>query len=344
MRDDQWDGMLRLVRGEFLDREPVGLIIDSPWLPGWFGTTILEYLSDDSTWLAANIKVVQEFPDVWFLPGFWAEYGMCTEPSAFGVKCRFHEDDFPHAERVLLSWDETDRITVPDCRTDGLLPFAVKRLQHCQRQIESAGHRIRFAVSRGPMNIASYLLGQTEFLLGLRSEPERAQKLLDTVSRFITDWLRYQKECFPSIEGLLVLDDLIGFVGPGDFEKFARPCMTQVFSALDVPVKMLHNDAYGLVTAKYATEIGFNTFNFSHEHDLEEIRALAGEEVVLVGNIPPRDVLGGGTPEDVINAVRAAKSKLRDRRRLLWSAGGGMPPGVTSNNIRAFQEAVSADA
>ena len=31
-----------------------------------------------------------------FLPGFWAEYGMCTEPSAFGAKLVWTEDDFPH--------------------------------------------------------------------------------------------------------------------------------------------------------------------------------------------------------------------------------------------------------
>ncbi|GAB4133601.1 uroporphyrinogen decarboxylase family protein [Thermopirellula anaerolimosa] len=342
MRDDQWDAMLRLFRGESIVPEPVGLIIDCPWLPGWFGTTILEYLTDDETWLAANLKVMQEFPHVWFLPGFWAEYGMCTEPSAFGVRCRFHENDFPHAERVLLSWPEADRITVPNCRTDGLLPLVIKRLKHCQARMEASGHRIRFAVSRGPMNIASYLLGQTEFLLGLRSEPERALRLLDKVSRFIVDWLRYQKECFPSIEGVLVLDDLIGFVGPKDFETFACPFMRQVFGALDVPVRMLHNDAHGLITAKYAGQIGFNAFNFSHEHGLAEIRALAGEDVVLVGNIPPRDVLAGGTPEDVARAVDAAKASLTDRRRLIWSAGGGTPPGVTSENLRAFCEAVTA--
>ncbi|MGQ9605785.1 MAG: uroporphyrinogen decarboxylase family protein [Thermogutta sp.] len=342
MRDDQWEAMLRLLRGESIEPEPVGLIIDCPWLPGWFGTTILEYLTDDETWLAANLKVVQEFPGIWFLPGFWAEYGMCTEPSAFGVRCRFHENDFPHAERVLLSWQEADRVTVPDCRTDGLLPFVIKRLKHCQSRIEAAGHRIRFAVSRGPMNIASYLLGQTEFLLGLRSEPERALQLLEKVSRFIEDWLRYQKECFPSIGGVLVLDDLIGFVGPKDFERFAVPFMRRVLAALDVPVKMLHNDAHGLITAKYAEQIGFNAFNFSHEHGLSEIRALAGEEVVLVGNVPPRDVLAGGTPADVGRAVQAARSSLADRRRILWSAGGGTPPGVTSENLRALYEAVAA--
>ena len=54
----------------------------------------------------------------------------------------------------------------PDPRRDGLLPFVVKRLQHCRPRIEAAGHAIRFAVSRGPLNVASFLMGTTEFLHG----------------------------------------------------------------------------------------------------------------------------------------------------------------------------------
>ena len=43
-------------------------------------------------------QAVERFPDVLFLPGFWAEYGMRTEPSAFGAKCIFPDNEFPFAE------------------------------------------------------------------------------------------------------------------------------------------------------------------------------------------------------------------------------------------------------
>ena len=41
---------------------------------------------------------------------------------------------------------------------------------------------------------------------------------------------------------------------------------------------------------------------------------LAGPEVVLVGNIPPRDVLAAGTPEEVDTAVRNAFGEITDHR------------------------------
>jgi hypothetical protein len=40
---------------------------------------------------------------------------------------------------------------------DGLLPFVLNRLKLAQPHIEAAGHKIRFAVARGPLNIASFL-------------------------------------------------------------------------------------------------------------------------------------------------------------------------------------------
>lgn len=85
MTNAQWETLLKVIAGEPVTPLPVGLIVDCPWLPGWAGVTILDYLTDDRVWLDANLRAVNRFPDVMLLPGFWAEYGMCTEPAAFGA-------------------------------------------------------------------------------------------------------------------------------------------------------------------------------------------------------------------------------------------------------------------
>ena len=71
-----------------------------------------------------------------------------------------------------------------------------------------------------------------------------------------------------------------------------------------------------------------------------EIRSLAGPGVTLLGNIPPRDVLAEGSPAAVEEAVKKAFGEIADHSRIIWSAGGGMPQGVTTENIMAFSEAV----
>ncbi len=339
MTDFQWQQLLRVVRGEILEPAPVGFIIDSPWLAAWAGMSVMDYFTDDHAWLASNLRAQREFPDVLFLPGFWAEYGMCTEPSAFGAKSIWPENDFPFAARMLADYDDVARLKKPDCRTDGMCPFVIKRLEHHQRQINEAGHAIRFAISRGPMNIATYLLGHTETLIGVKTNPEEVHKLLALVTDFVVDWLQWQAKRFPTIDGILVLDDLIGFLGEADFCQFALPYFQRIFQSLNVSVKALHNDCHGIITARHLAEMGVNLFNFSYEHSLPQMRQAAGESVVLLGNIPPRDVLARGTPDDVRQSVRQALASLPDRRRLILSAGGGTPPGVTSANLQAFCDA-----
>jgi uroporphyrinogen decarboxylase len=264
---------------------------------------------------------------------------MCTEPSAFGAKCVWSENSFPSVEKMLLDYPEVDRICKPNCRTDGMAPFVLKRLAHCRPAIEKAGHRIRFAVARGPLNIASYLLGHTEFLIGVKTNPEEIHKLLAVVTDYLIDWIGLQAEMFDSIDGIFVLDDLIGFLRDDDFREFALPYLTQVFDSLPVSVKFLHNDAAGLITARHLATMGVNLFNFSFNHSLAEVRECAGDTVTLLGNIPPRDVLAAGTPDEVRRWAKVSLESIADHRRLILSCGGGTPPDAKSENVDALCEA-----
>ena len=200
MDDRQWNTLVSAIRGEPLSPQPVGFIIDSPWLPNWAGYSILDYFTDERAFLNANLEAVRSFPNVLFLPGFWSEYGMCTEPSAFGAVSMWKEDEFPFAKKMLHSVSDVDRLEKPNPRRDGLLPFVIKRLEHLQSEIEHAGHKIRFAVARGPLNIASFLMGSTEFMMALKTDPEPMHRLLSIITDFLVDWIAWQRSCFPSID------------------------------------------------------------------------------------------------------------------------------------------------
>jgi uroporphyrinogen-III decarboxylase len=336
MNDAQWQTLTAVIRGEAVTPLPSAFIIDSPWLPNWAGMTILDYYTSEERWLQANLKAIEEFPECLFLPGFWSEFGMCTEPSAFGAKCLFYDNEFPFAEKVIQSVEDIDRVAKPDPRRDGLLPFVIKRLQHCLPRIEAAGHRIRFAVSRGPLNVASFLMGTTEFLMEMKADPARIHRLLRLVTDFLRDWLAFQRECFPTIDGVLLLDDIVGFIGEEDFKEFAQPYLKELFAALGVAVRFFHNDSPCRSSAPHLCETGINLYNMGIDVSLKDLQVWTEGKVALLGNIPPRDVLAAGTATDVEKAVEQQFRSLADTRRVLFSSGGGMPPGVPTANIRAF--------
>jgi len=340
MRHEQWDKLLAVINGEVLEPVPVGFIIDSPWLPGWAGISVIDYFSSEKMWFEANLKAVRQFPEIIFLPGFWAEFGMCTEPSAFGAKCSWQENELPYADKIFTNIQDVHSLNKPNPKTDGLLPLVLNRLKHYQGQIEKAGRVIKFAVSRGPLNVASFLMGSTELLMAIRTNPDQIHKLLGTVTDFIIDWLELQARTFPSIDGIFILDDIVGFLGPDDFKETALPYLARIFQSLQTSVKFFHNDAAGLVCAPYLAQIGVNLFNFSFQHKLSEMKELTGNSVALLGNIPTRDVLAAGTPEDVHNSIKAALDSVADKSLIILSCGGGMPPDVPTENIKAILSAV----
>jgi uroporphyrinogen decarboxylase len=342
MNDTQWQTMLAVIRGENVTPVPVAFIIDSPWLPNWAGMSILDYYASEERWLAANLKAIQEFPECLFLPGFWSEYGMCTEPSAFGAKCLFHDNEFPFAEKLIHTIDDIDQLARPDPRRDGLLPFVIKRLQHAEPRIRAAGHAIRFAVSRGPLNIASFLMGTTEFLMEMKLNPDKIHQLLRLITDFTGDWLAYQRECFPTIDGVMLLDDIVGFIGEEDYKEFAQPYLKELFTTLGVSVRFFHNDSPCTASAPHLHDTGINLYNMGIDVTVKGLQGLTDGKVTLMGNIPPRDVLASGTPEDVERAVEAQFRSLSDTRRILFSCGGGMPPKAPTDNIRAFVSKVQA--
>lgn len=339
MTTEQWEKLLAVINGELVEPLPVGFIIDSPWLPGWAGMSTIDYFSNEQMWFDANLKAIKQFPDIMFLPGFWAEFGMCTEPSAFGAKCSWQEKELPYADKIITDIQQVNSLNKPNPKTDGLLPFVLNRLKHFQSQIEQAGHNIKFAVARGPLNVASFLVGSTEFLIGIRTNPDETRKLLEVVTDFLIEWLELQTQTFPSIDGILVLDDIVGFLGEPDFKESAFPYLKRIFQSLNVSVKFFHNDAAGLVCAPFLPEIGVNLFNFSYQHTLAEMKELTNNAVTLLGNIPTRDVLAAGTPEDVSNSVKAALESVSNKIRIILSCGGGMPQDVPTENIRAFLSA-----
>ena len=338
MTDKQWNDLLDVIGGARQSRVPVGFIVDCPWLPNWFGIDILDYFTSEDVWFEANREAIETFPEVTFLPGFWSEFGMCTEPSAFGAKCVFPRNEFPFAEKVIRDIAVIEDLAEPNPATDGLLPFMLNRLSRARPRLEEMGHKIRFSVSRGPLNVATFLLGTTEFLMALKTDPDKAHTLLRIITSFLKKWHQLQRESFPSIGGIFLLDDIVGFIGEEDFKEFGLPYLKELY-AVDAAVKFFHNDAECAKSIGYYPEMGINLYNPGIFNTLAELRRMSANRLTILGNIPPRDVLAKGSPEEVRAAVQRLLCETADKSKLILSCAGGMPPGVSTENIKAFIEA-----
>ena len=339
MNQQKWDLIKRCARLEQVANPPVALIIDSPWIPGYLGISTLDYLTVPEVWLRANLQVEAQFPEVIFLPGFWIEMGMAAEPSGFGCKVSLFPDKTPVVHPLISGIEELDRVSLPNPQTDGLMPVILNYYRRLEPAVNDAGHVIKVVAARGPLTVATHLMGVTNFLLGLKLHPAETHRLLKITTTLVKNWLAAQAAALQAVEGIMVLDDITGFMSPKNYLEFAHPYLKEVFDAFPQAVRIFHNDTDNPVSYKYLRELGVQIFNFTHRQPIAKVRELAGPEVCLMGNVPPLEVLAQGSREWVREKSIECLKSHPDRRGLILSAGGGTSPGTPGENIRAMIEA-----
>lgn len=340
MKPNQWDLLKRCARMEAVTPVPVALIVDSPWIPGFVGISTLDYFFVPEVWLDANLQVVRAFPEVIFLPGFWVELGMAAEPSGFGCRVSFYPDRTPLVHPLFTSLKESESLKAPNPHTDGFMPMILNTYRWAQPRLADEGYPIRLAAARGPLAIATHLMGVSEFLIGLKLEPEKVHRLLRLTTALSKNWLQAQAEAIgSSVEGILLLDDIAGFISPEDYLEFAHPYLREILEAFPGGLKLFHNDMDNPASFRYLESLGVHIFNFSHKFDLEVIRQEVGSSICLMGNVPPLEVLTDGTFEAVGAAAAKCLREHPSRIGLILSAGGGVSPGTPGENIQALVEA-----
>lgn len=336
-----WERFVAVARGARspsgaapVDQIPIALIVDSPWLPGYAGIDTLDYFLRDDLWLEINCGLLERFPDVAWIPGFWVEYGMAAEPSAFGARVMWHHDRPPSIEPVRGGLQAMADLEPADPQEDGLMPLVLRRYQ----LLEERGIHTKMVAARGPFTVANWVLGATDLMLTLSTDPAAITRFLDTVTTTIIAFLHAQLDTLRDPQGIMVLDDLVGMISPQMFEDLARPQFARIFEEFNGLIRVFHNDTPCPHLIKPFSTLGFDVFNFSHLTDIAIVQA-AMPNIALMGNVPPLKLMAEGTPEQVEQFARECIQKTGGRG-LILSAGGGVSPGTPAASIDALVKAV----
>ena len=345
MKDYQWELIKKCARCEEVDSVPAGMIVDSPWIPGYCKVSTLDYYTDLPTWLSCYKRIKNDFPNMLLLPDYWVEMGMAAEPSSFGCKVLFSHDKPVMIGHLIEDVDDLDRIAdiaVPNPQNDGLMPLVINYYKRAQGILREQGEAIRIVATRGPLNIATFLMSVSEFCMAVKIDPENTHKVLRTTTELCIRWLKAQMDAIEGVEGILVLDDICGFLSEADYKEFAHPYLKKIFDSFNVPVKVFHTDNFNnrYVTFPYISDLGVNIFNFSHQADMKEARKWLGEKVCIFGNVPPLDILTNGTPDDAYKAAIDCLNSYGSKAGIILSAGGGASSGMSKENCSAFLKAL----
>jgi len=151
MLPSQWDTFKRAARREKLDKVPMALIVDSPWIPGYLGLKHMDYYLDPELWFESNLKIMREFPEIIFVPSWWMEYGMAAEPSILGSKIKFWQDNTPSEYHTLYRLEDIDQFPEYEVEADAFAALTLHRIGMIKQRIFDHGYILPMVTARGPL-------------------------------------------------------------------------------------------------------------------------------------------------------------------------------------------------
>jgi uroporphyrinogen decarboxylase len=151
------------------------------------------------------------------------EYGMAAEPSALGAKIKFWQDNTPSEYHTLFHIEDIEKFPEYEVENDAFMAMTLHRIRMQRQRILDTGEILPLVTSRGPMCTAGFVRSTTDFMIDLVEKPEWAHKLLDLCTNLIIDWLKAQQKAMGgTVEGIFILDDIVGFVNEEHYMEFAN--------------------------------------------------------------------------------------------------------------------------
>ncbi len=337
----QGDRLEEIVSGQTTEDVMVAIWNTAPYLNAFGGVTPKEYYTNAEVKLRIQVEFQNRFQDFFCLPGIWADFGAICEPSAFGCDIFWPDTGMPMARPVIRSMADIQSIRPINPEKNGLMPQALNDYRYFwdhldHKYIETYGYLDGVAASFGPAELAAVLMGHQNFYLALLAEPESVHRLLDITTESVILWLKAQESINGSLSRLAIADHLPGQISRDLFEEFWLPYSNQVVAEFGKATVLYHNE-FPVPYLDALAEFKMHIFHFGG--DLVPVKSALGEEITLMGNIPPVEILAQGTSDTVYDRALEALGQGAHQGRFLLSSGGGLAPETPIDNLVAMMMA-----
>jgi len=154
----------------------------------------------------------------------------------------------------------------------------------------------------GPWTLSYHLAGVQEFLLWILTDPDKVRGFLNRLKEVTITFARAQLRAGADV--VVVADHATGdLVSPKAYQDFLLPVHQEINQRIGGPT-VLHLCGNCSDRLRLFVEAGFDGYHFEWQVDAKMAVQVVNHEMSLVGNVANKDVLFGGTPEDVYKQAR----------------------------------------
>jgi len=154
----------------------------------------------------------------------------------------------------------------------------------------------------GPWTLSYHLSGVQDFLLWSLTDPDKVRGLLDQLKEVTVTFAMAQLQAGADV--VVIADHATGdLVSPKTYQDFLLPIHQEINQRIGGPT-ILHLCGNCSDRLRLFVEAGFDAYHFEWQVDAKMAVQVVNREMSLIGNIANKNVLFGGTPEDVYKQAR----------------------------------------
>ncbi|MCP3967688.1 MAG: uroporphyrinogen decarboxylase (URO-D) [Lentisphaerae bacterium] len=191
----------------------------------------------------------------------------------------------------------------------------------------------------GPFSLTGLLIGTTKIFMSLYDTPDDIKKIIDFAANLEIAYAKLLQEA--GADAVCMLEPTAMMMSPNDFVNFVSAPIRKIVESLEIP-SALHicGDSTHLVEAMCDT--GISALSLDAPVDIPAVMPKVPENICVIGNIDPANLMLRGTPDEVTAKVTDLKAKMQEYGNYIMSTGCDLPPDTPLANIEAFANAVKS--
>lgn len=262
---------------------------------------------------------------------------LTVEAEAFGAEITFPENEVPSViGNLVTTMEDVENLHIPDMAQGRLSEYLLVN----SLSVAAIQDKPVLAGCIGPYSLAGRLMGMTEIMTGIYTDPDMVMLLLEKCNVFLLNYCKEIKKT--GVGGVVIAEPAAGLISAEDCSIYSSAFIRKIVEELqdDTFMVVLHNCGNTGHCTSAMVETGAAALHFGNRIDMLDALEDCPEDVLVMGNIDPVGCMKMGTPEGVYFYTMQLLNKTSGYRNFVLSTGCDVPPHVSPQNIRAFYRAL----
>lgn len=263
---------------------------------------------------------------------------LTVEAEAFGAQLCVYDDELPSIQGHLLNnYDDVLRLGVPSL-DKARVPEFLKVSALASKALEKPF----FAGCIGPYSLAGRLMGMTEIMIAIYTEPQTVTLLLDKCTDFLMSYVSAIKAT--GVAGVVMAEPAAGLLSDEDCTNYSSIYIKKIVEAVqdETFAVVLHNCGNTGQCTQAMLKTEAKCLHFGNQIDMIKALDECPSDMLVMGNLDPVGVMKMGNADDVRTQTLKLLEEAGSYQNFILSTGCDVPPNIPMENIQAFYDALDS--